>query len=116
MAVVDQGVEIGHRLEHDVAAAPAIAAVGAAEFDEFLAPETGRAGAALAALQVDLALVEKLHGCNPIMATRQTKRGNRGPPFFGSGAGARVRRDYSAASAGAGDGTTEIWMRSPRPG
>src|SRR5258708_19560473 len=84
MAVVDQGVEIGHRLEDDVAAAPAIAAVGAAEFDEFLAPETGRAGAALAALQVDLALVEKLHGFNPMVAMRQTKRGNPGPPFVAS--------------------------------
>src|SRR6185437_11768682 len=44
VAVVDQGVEIGHRLEDDVAAAPAIAAVGSAELDEFLPPEAGRAG------------------------------------------------------------------------
>src|SRR5580704_2525306 len=61
VAVVDQGVEIIERLENDIAALAAIAAVGTAELDEFLAPEAGRAGAAIAALQVDLALVEKFH-------------------------------------------------------
>ncbi len=46
----------------DVAAAPAVAAVGAAELDELLAPEADGTGAAVAAPEVDLGLVEELHG------------------------------------------------------
>ncbi len=47
VAEVDQGVEVGHRLEHDVAALAAVAAVRAAELDEFLAPERDHAVAAV---------------------------------------------------------------------
>src|SRR5690606_16111553 len=43
---VDQGVEAGHRLHDDVAAPAAIAAIGAAIFDVFLAPEAYRSGSA----------------------------------------------------------------------
>ena len=39
VAEVDQRVQIVHRLDDDVAAAAAIAAVGPAELDELLAPE-----------------------------------------------------------------------------
>ena len=46
VAEVDQRVEAGNRLEHDVAALAAVAAVRAAIFDELLAPEADRAGAA----------------------------------------------------------------------
>ena len=65
VAVVDQRVEVVGRLDDDVAAAPAVAAVGAAELDELLAPEADAAGAAVAALQVDLGLVEEFHGWGP---------------------------------------------------
>ena len=39
VAKVDQRIEAGDGLEDDVAALAAVAAVGAAEFDEFFAPE-----------------------------------------------------------------------------
>src|SRR5690606_21877009 len=60
--VVDQGVQPLDRLDPDVAAAAAVAAVGAAVLDEFLAPERHRTGAAVAGANVDLGLVEELHG------------------------------------------------------
>ena len=50
VAEVDQRIEAGHRLEDDVAALSAVAAVGAAELDELLAPEADRAGSAGAGL------------------------------------------------------------------
>ena len=62
VAEVDQRVEAGDRLEDDVAALAAVAAVGAAIFDELLAPEADRAGAAGAGADEDLGLVEKMHG------------------------------------------------------
>src|SRR6185503_1439288 len=46
VAEVDERVEVRHRLEHDVAALAAIAAVGPAELDELLAPEADRPRAA----------------------------------------------------------------------
>ena len=61
VAVVDQGVQIGHGLDDDVAAAPAMAAVRPAELDEFLAAEGDGPGPAVAALHIDLALIEKFH-------------------------------------------------------
>src|SRR5262249_6026754 len=61
VAVVDQRVEVGHRLDDDVAAAPAVAAVGAAELDALLAPKADGAGTAVTALHEDLGLVQELH-------------------------------------------------------
>src|SRR5439155_9346203 len=61
ITIIDQRVEIGDRLHDDVAAAPAIAPVGPAEFDEFLAQERDRAGAAGAAADIDLGLIEEFH-------------------------------------------------------
>ena len=58
---VDQGIEAGHRLEDDVAAAAAVAAVGAAELDELLAPEAHRAWTAGAGADEDLGLIEEMH-------------------------------------------------------
>src|SRR3546814_11271220 len=54
MAEVDEGVQAVCRLEHDVAAAPAVAAVRAAELDELLAAARHAALAAFAALQEHL--------------------------------------------------------------
>src|SRR5512139_323032 len=62
ITVVDQCVEAGHRLYNDVAAITAIAAVGAAEFDELLAPERHAAVSARAGRDVNLGFVEELHG------------------------------------------------------
>ena len=80
IAVVDQRVEIGRGLEDHVGAPSAVAAIGAAELDELLAPEARRAGAAVAAAQEDLALVEELHGRSLKSQAWARKRGN-GVPF-----------------------------------
>ncbi len=61
VAEIDQGVEAVGAFDDDVAAAPAVAAVGAAELDEFLAPERDAAGAAVAGADVDLGLIKKFH-------------------------------------------------------
>jgi hypothetical protein len=65
VAIVDQRVEALDRDRNDIAAAAAIAAVRATELDELLAPETDAAGAAVAALDVDLGLIEELHRLPP---------------------------------------------------
>ena len=62
VAVVDQGVEPVHRLDHDVAAAAAVAAARAAVLDELLAPERDAAVAAVAGADIDLGFVEEFHG------------------------------------------------------
>ena len=62
VAEVDQSIEAGHRLEHDVPALAAVAAVGSAELDELLAPEAHGSGAAGAGAHEDLGLVEEVHG------------------------------------------------------
>src|SRR5262249_15234220 len=61
VAVVDQRVESVDAFEDHVAAAATIAAVRAAELDVLLAPERAGAGAAVAALEIDLGLVEEFH-------------------------------------------------------
>ena len=61
VAVVDQRVEAVDRLGHHVAAFAAVAAVRAAELDEFLAPERRAAVAAVAGTNIDLGLVEEFH-------------------------------------------------------
>ena len=62
VAEVDERIEARHRLEDDVAALAAVAAVGTAELDELFAAEADRAGAARAGPDVDLRLVEEMHG------------------------------------------------------
>src|SRR6516162_6438094 len=64
IAVVDQGVEIVRRGKDDVAALAAVTTVGAAELDELLAAKARGPAPAVTALQVDLALVEELHGAS----------------------------------------------------
>src|SRR6185295_6624463 len=54
VTVVDQRVEPGHALEHDVAPAAAIAARGPAELDKFLAAKRHAAIAAVAGADIDL--------------------------------------------------------------
>src|SRR5437868_1640465 len=61
IAVIDQRVQIVGRLEDDVAALAAIAAIGPTELDELLAAKAHRAAAAVTALQIDLGLVEEFH-------------------------------------------------------
>ena len=60
-AIVDQRVEVGDARNPHVAALAAVAAVGPAELDEFLAPEGDAAVAAVAGAHIDLGLVEELH-------------------------------------------------------
>ena len=61
VAIVDQRVEIGDALRPHIAALAAVAAVGPAELDELLAPETDAAGAAVARANVDFGLIQELH-------------------------------------------------------
>jgi predicted cobalt transporter CbtA len=65
VAEVDERVEPVHRHHPDVAAAPAVAAVGAAEFDELLAPEAHAARAAAAGADRDPGVVEEFHVTPP---------------------------------------------------
>ena len=65
VAIVDQGVETVDRLHNHVAAVAAIAAVRAAIFDEFLAPERHAAVAAVAGADIDLGFVEEFHAAIP---------------------------------------------------
>ena len=62
VAIVDQRVEAVDRFDHDVAAFAAIAAVRAAELDEFLAPERHAAVPARAGRDIDLGFIEEFHG------------------------------------------------------
>ena len=90
------------RDKDDVAALAAHAAIRPAELDELLAAKAHRAAAAIAALEVDLALIEEFHGSHKL------KRGAAGPlPSRSVGWG----NGYSAASAGRSSvplGWTEI--------
>ena len=61
VAIVDQGVELGIDPRDDVAAVAAVAAVRAAARDVLLPPEADAAVAAVAALHVDLGLIEEAH-------------------------------------------------------
>ena len=79
VTVIDQRVEIIESMENDVAALAALAAIGSAEFDEFLAAEAHRAPPAITALQVDLALVEEFHGL--VDGKEKGEQPGRPPPF-----------------------------------
>jgi hypothetical protein len=62
-AVVHQGIHIAVRHAPDAAAATAVAAIGAAAGDEFLAAETGDAIPALTGVDLDFDFVNEFHGC-----------------------------------------------------
>src|SRR5205814_6275944 len=61
VTVIDQGIEVLGRDKDDVAAFAAITAVWPAELDELFAAKAHRAAPAVAAFQVNLALIEELH-------------------------------------------------------
>jgi len=61
VAIVDQRVQPIHRAGIDMPTTAAIAAIGAAIFDETLAPEGHDAVTAIAALHIDLGFIEKFH-------------------------------------------------------
>src|SRR5690606_26329278 len=61
VAEIDQRIEVIRRFREHMAAAPAVASVRAAEFDEFLAPKGKAAGAAGAAFDIDFGAIEKFH-------------------------------------------------------
>src|SRR3546814_6962471 len=62
VAEVDQGVEVLRRLQPHAAAVAAIAAIGPAERDELLAPETDAAVAAVSGSDGDFGFVDQFHG------------------------------------------------------
>src|SRR6185369_15727406 len=107
VAKVDQSIEAGHRLENDVAALAAFAAVGAAIFDIFFAPEADRSRAARTGADEHLGLIEKMHsaslrrcggglepqGCHYGRAWRASYRPILPPP----GSGTEVDRPQLAA-------------------
>src|SRR5205814_4297330 len=70
IAIIDQRVQVFRCDQDDVAALAAHAAIRAAELDEFLAAKAHRAAPAVAALQIDLALIEEFH------RSLQTKKGS----------------------------------------
>ena len=108
VAEVDQRIEAVDAFEHDVAALAAVAAVGAAEFDEFLTPERDGTRPAVARADVDLALVEEFHGS--VLASRraQLKHECQGALFFQGWKPARDRLRLWLAYA-----TTYIMISSP---
>ena len=62
MPEIDESVEVFVGLDPDAAAGPAIAAVGSAQRDEFFAPETNAAVAAVAGGDVDFGFIDEFHG------------------------------------------------------
>ncbi len=62
IAEVDQGIEASDGFKNDVAALAAIAAIGTAILDIFLAPETDRPRPARTGANENFGLVEKMHG------------------------------------------------------
>src|ERR1700733_13940426 len=81
VAKVDERVEAVRAFDHDIAAAPAVAAIGAAELDEFLAAERDRARPAVARADVHARLVEKLHCLLPLTGRAPSRL----PPRFAAG-------------------------------
>ena len=81
VAIVDQGVEAVHRLDPDIAALAAVAAVGAAVLDEFFPAKRHSAAAAVSGADIDLALVEKFHGALMADAVKwgKVRASRRGP-------------------------------------
>ena len=67
IAEIHQGGQVRVRLEHDVAAAAAIAAVRAASRDELFAVEADRAIAALAGVQPDGCDINKITGTGHVL-------------------------------------------------
>ena len=62
VAIVDQRIEAGNGLHHDVAAITTVAPIGPTELDEFLAAERYAAVPARAGRNIDLGFIEEFHG------------------------------------------------------
>src|SRR5262249_17299004 len=90
--IIDQGVEVLGGNKDDVSSFAAVTAIRAAELDEFFAAKAHRATAAIAALQVNLALIEELH-------SHQQKGERQAAPLFVPDCfgGTAIRRPRSAA-------------------
>ena len=67
IAIVDQRVQTVDRFDPDVAAAPAIAAIGTAHLDELLTAKGDAAGATVAGADIDLRLIQEFHNICLIM-------------------------------------------------
>src|SRR5215813_9888287 len=74
ITVIDEGIEAGNRFHHDITTSAAVAAVGAAEFDEFIAPERHAAVPTCAGRDVDLGFIEEFHGLNGITYRRDIRQ------------------------------------------
>jgi hypothetical protein len=61
ITIVDERVEAFDRLGDHIAALAAVAAVGAAKLDKFLAPERHAAVTSVAGADIDLGLIEEFH-------------------------------------------------------
>jgi len=61
VTIIDQGIQAFDRLDQDMTATTAIAAVRAAIFDVFLTPEADAAVTACTGLDVYFTLIEKFH-------------------------------------------------------
>jgi hypothetical protein len=68
IAKVDERVQARHRLEHDVPTLAAVAAVGPAIFDVLLPPKTHRPRPAGAGADINLGLIEEMHGVKATVA------------------------------------------------
>ena len=61
VAVIDQRVEPVDAFDDHIAAASAVPAIGAAEFDEFLTPEGNATRAPIARANIDFSLIKEFH-------------------------------------------------------
>src|SRR5690606_602847 len=68
VAEVDQGVEVLVGNDPDAAAIAAVAAIGATQRDELLAPETDATVAAVACDDLDFGFVDELHAWTLLMS------------------------------------------------
>ena len=97
IAKVDQRIEAFHSTKDNVSPLAAIASVGSAKLDIFLAPETDSTGPAPTGAHVDLGLIEKMHvaafregdaerpdlvATNPICAMHGLLSGENGHAWF----------------------------------
>ena len=109
VAKINQGIEAGNADRHHIAAVAPITTVGSAVFDELLAAEADAAVTALAAFDVDLGFVDKLHGCCSFRAAWRASY-EKGewhaiPP--------KQSGNCRGVQPGGTDGTTETFARSP---
>ena len=110
VAVVDQGVEAVDAFGDDIAAAPAIAAVGAAELDEFLAAERDAARSAVARADINFRLIEEFHPGYQVFPARLFKGSrNRCEPLWPSFRGRRQAEPGMRSPGG-----TAAWIPGSR--